>query len=75
MSPFEFRVESSDPISGRRVSGSGFQQSSSGDRAVAAQESVTQPSGQEIRVIHVPTGKVVFRKSVSTRAEFSDDES
>lgn len=73
MSPIEFRVESTDPISGLRVSGSGFQQISSGDRAVAAAKGATQPSGLEIRVIHVPTGKVVFTKSVSTRPEFSDE--
>ena len=76
MSPTEFRVESKHPISGWLVSGSGFQQSSLGDRALAvgmATKSVTQPSGQEIRVVHVPTGEVVFRKSGSTHPEFSDE--
>lgn len=72
----EFRVESNQPISGWRVSDSGFQRSSFGDRAVAvgmAATSVTKSSGQEIRVVHVPTGAVVFRKSGSTRLEFSDE--
>ena len=72
----EFRVESNHPISGWLASDSGFQQSLSGDRAVAvamAATSVTKPSGQEIRVIHVPTGEVIFRKSGSTRLEFSDE--
>lgn len=76
MTATEFRVESNHPISGWLVSGSGFQQSLSGDRAVAggmAAKSVTKPSDQEIRVIHVPTGEVVFRKSASTRTEFSDE--
>ncbi len=76
MTSTEFRVESNHPISGWLVSDSGFQKSSFGDRAVAvamAATSVTKPSGQEIRVIHVPTGEVVFRKSGSTRPEFSDE--
>jgi hypothetical protein len=76
MTATEFRVESNHPISGWRVSDPGFQQSSFGDRAVAvamAAKSVTKRSGQEIRVIHVPTGEVVFRKSGSTRPEFSDE--
>jgi hypothetical protein len=38
-----------------------------------AAKSVTKPSGQEIRVVHVPTGEVVFRKAGSTRAEFNDE--
>jgi len=74
MNATEFRVESNHPIAGWRVADSGFQQSSSGDRAGAmAAASGTRPSGEEIRVIHVPTGNVVFRKSGSTRPEFSDE--
>ena len=72
----EFRIESNHPISGWRVSGSGFQQSSFGDRAVAgatAAAGVTKSSGEEVRVIHVPTGEVVFRKSGSPRPEFNDE--
>ncbi len=36
------------------------------DRALAvvmAAKSTTSPSGHEIRVVHVPTGEVVFRKT------------
>ena len=76
MTPTEFRVESNHPISGWQVSGSAFHQSLFGDRAVAAAmaaKSVTKSSVQEIRVVHVPTGKVVFRKSGSTRPEFNDE--
>ncbi len=32
---------------------------------VMAAKSVTVPPGQEIRVVHVPTGEVVFRKSAA----------
>jgi hypothetical protein len=38
-----------------------------------AAKSVTKPSGQEIRVVHVPTGEVVFRKPASPRAEWSEE--
>jgi hypothetical protein len=38
-----------------------------------AAKSVTKPSGQEIRVVHVPTGEVVFTKPASPRREFSDE--
>jgi len=37
-----------------------------------AAKSFTKPSG-EIRVVHVPTGEVVFRKAATGRAEFSDE--
>jgi hypothetical protein len=36
------------------------------DQAVAtvmAAKSVTKPCGHEIRVVHVPTGEVIFRKT------------
>jgi hypothetical protein len=61
----EFRVESSHPISSRLFPVPDSQQYFFGDRALAvamAAKSVTKPLGQEIRVIHVPTGEVVFRK-------------
>jgi hypothetical protein len=38
-----------------------------------AAKSVTKPSGQEIRVVHVPTGEVVFTKPGGSRAEWADD--
>jgi hypothetical protein len=46
------------------------------DRGLAvamAAKSVTKPSGQEIRVVHIPTGEVVFRKAATTRVEFADE--
>ena len=72
----EFRVESDHPISERPLPVSDPGQYSIGDHPLAAamaEESGAKPSGREIRVIHVPTGEVVFRKSASTRPESSDE--
>jgi hypothetical protein len=76
MTSADFRVESNHPISGRLLPGSDSKQYFFSDRALAvamAAKSVTKPSGQEIRVVHVPTGEVVFRKAASTRPEFADE--
>lgn len=76
MSPADFRVESNHPITGRLWPAAGSQQYffSNRDLAVAmAAKSVTRPSGQEIRVVHVPTGEIVFRKPAVSRGEWSDE--
>ena len=72
----DFRVESSHPIACGLFAASGSQQYLFSDRALAvamAAKSTTKPMGQEIRVVHVPTGEVVFRKPAATRGEWSDD--
>ena len=72
----DFRVESNHPIAGRLLPVSGSQQYFFSDRSLAvamAAKSTTKPSGQEIRVVHVPTGEVVFRKAASGRGEWSDE--
>jgi len=38
-----------------------------------AAKSITTPSGEEIRVVHVPTGEIVFRKAATPRAEWSEE--
>jgi hypothetical protein len=46
------------------------------DRALAvvmAAKSMTFPSGHEIRVIHVPSGQVVFRKTRPDMKTVGDD--
>ena len=71
-----YRIESSQPIAGRLWPAAGAQQYVVQDRALAvslAAKSFT-PSGQEIRVVHVPTGEVVFRKTGSRRAEWAPDD-
>jgi hypothetical protein len=75
MTSADFRVEANHPIAGRFLPAQGAHQYFFRDRALAvamAAKSFTKPSG-EIRVVHVPTGEVVFRKPSSGRAEFSDE--
>ena len=72
----DFRVESNHPLAGRLLPDSGAQQYFFSDRSLAvamAAKSSTQPKGQEIRVVHAPTGEVVFRKPASPRREWNDD--
>jgi hypothetical protein len=62
----EYRIESNRPLAGRLLPVSRTQNLVFSDRALAvvmAAKSDTSPSGQEIRVVHVPTGEVVFRKN------------
>jgi hypothetical protein len=76
MTSADYRVESNHPISARLIPVSDSRQYFFSDRALAvamAAKSVTKPSGQEIRVVHVPTGEVVFRKAASIRPEFVDE--
>ncbi len=75
MTSGEFRVESNQPIAGHFLPRPGAQQYFFSDRALAvalAAKSFTKPSS-EIRVVHVPTGEVVFRKSSAPRAEWRDE--
>jgi hypothetical protein len=75
MTSAEFRIESNHPIAGRFLPRPGANQYFFSDRALAvamAAKSFTQPSS-EIRVVHVPTGEVLFRKMPGQRAEFSDE--
>lgn len=76
MTPQEFRIESNHPIASRLLPVSGSQQYLVSDRALAvalAAKSTTKPGGQEIRVVHVPTGEVVFRKNPAGRLEWQDE--
>ena len=75
MTSADFRVESSHPILARLLPGSGSQEYFFSDRSLAvamAAKSVTSPSGKEIRVVHIPTGEVVFRKPASPRIQPDD---
>ena len=75
MTSAEFRVESNHPIAGRFLSQPGAHEYFFSDRALAvttAAKSFALPS-DEIRVVHVPTGEVVFRKAPAQRAEFADE--
>jgi len=75
MTPADFRIESNQPIASHLLPLSGDRQYFVSDRALAvavAAKSTTGPDG-EIRVVHVPTGEVVFRKDGAKRAEWSDE--
>jgi hypothetical protein len=59
----QYRIESSSPLAGRLLPPPG-RNHLYGSRSLAiavAVKSVADPSTQEVRVVHVPTGKVVFR--------------
>ena len=76
MTSGDYRLESSHPIASLLLPTSGEQQYFVSDRALAvtvAAKSTTRPIGQEIRVVHVPTGEVVFRKRSISRIDQSDD--
>jgi hypothetical protein len=63
MTSADYRIESTQPIAGRFWPAVGSMQLAINDRALAvsiAAKSFTR--GSEIRVVHVPTGEVVFRK-------------
>ena len=63
MDSADYRIESAQPIAGRFWPNAGTTQMAVRDRALAvsiAAKSFTP--GSEIRVVHVPTGEVVFSK-------------
>jgi hypothetical protein len=74
----EYRIESNQPIAGRLWPAKGSQQYAVRNRDLAislAAKSFTQPlydqPAGDIRVVHVPTGEVVFTKP--GRAEWSEE--
>ena len=77
MSTAAYRVESFHPIMGPLlqglVSSKFFLLADRVLAVVVAAKSFTNPSGQEIRVVHVPTGQVVFRKTGASLTECGDD--
>ena len=61
----DYRIESNLPIAGSFWPAQGSQHYQVSDRSLAvslAAKSFTSPAS-EIRVVHVPTGEIVFRKS------------
>ena len=68
MKAANYRIESSHPIQFRLLPSPGASEYVLSDGALAvamAAKSVTVPPGQEIRVVHIPSGEVVFRKSAA----------
>jgi hypothetical protein len=75
MTSAEYRIESDRPLAGRLLPAGNERQMMVGDRGLAvslAAKNFFTVSGQEIRVVHVPTGEVVYRKV--RRAEPISDE-
>ncbi len=65
MSSAEYRIESNCPLTGRLLPNAGARQLLVGDRGLAvslAAKSVRAEWGQEVRVVHVPTGEIVYCK-------------
>ncbi|MFD0668812.1 hypothetical protein ACT80S_13915 [Ramlibacter sp. MAHUQ-53] len=76
MSSAEYRIESNRPLSGRLLPQVGGRQLLVGNRGLAvalAAKNFRAESGQEIRVVHVPTGEIVYRKREG-RPEAAADE-
>ena len=74
MTAADYRIESSQPIASRFWPVAGSLEFAVSDRALAislAAKSFTR--GSEIRVVHVPTGEVVFRKPPPHRAEWGEE--
>ncbi|MES2484017.1 MAG: hypothetical protein V4609_18680 [Pseudomonadota bacterium] len=68
MTSAEYRIESNHPLAGRMLPTGGQRQLTVGDRGLAvslAAKSFVTVDGQEIRVVHVPTGEIVYRKRVT----------
>ena len=66
MTTMSYRIESTHPIVGPFITGINETALYNADRAMAvvlAAKSYTLPFGKEIRVVHVPSGEVVFRKT------------
>jgi len=66
MSTAIYRLESSHPMFGPLLPIAGAKLLMLVDRTLAtvmAAKSMTKPCGHEIRVVHAPTGEVIFRKT------------
>ncbi len=65
--PHDFRIESRNPVTGSLLSHPNFNHLyADASLAVAvAVKSVADPSRQEVRVVHVPSGEIVFRTTLA----------
>ena len=71
----DYRIESNHPLAFRLFPMGGLREYTVNDRALAvamAAKSVTHPSGREIRVVHIPTGEIVFRKAATADCDSED---
>lgn len=69
MAPLKYRIESSHRMVGPLLPEGGIECLRLHDHALAiavAAKSVTVPYGKEIRVVHIASGEVIFRKTAAT---------
>lgn len=72
----DYRIESSQTLRSRFLPGAASEQYLVKDRALAvalAAKSFSRMAGEEIRVVHVPTGEVVYRKAAFERTDSSEE--
>jgi hypothetical protein len=69
----DYRIESSQPIAGRFWPKAGSMQYEVSDRALAISLAAKSFARGEIRVVHVPTGEIVFRKTSDPSAWSRED--
>ena len=72
MAPAEYRIESDRPLSGRWLPLAGNPPWIVGNRALAvslAAKNFQGAAGQEVRVVHVPTGEIVYRKDTGAHTD------
>jgi len=76
MSALKYQIESSHPMVGPLLPESGLTSLQLNDHALAiviAAKSVTVPYGKEIRVVHLASGEVIFRKTAATSAQSGEE--
>lgn len=72
----DYRIESSQPLKSRFLPGAATEHYLVKDRGLAvalAAKSFSRTLGDEIRVVHVPTGEVVYRKAAFERSDGSEE--
>lgn len=74
MTSAEYRIESNQPIAGRLWPAQGSQRLDVNDRALAISLAAKSFSpASEIRVVHLPTGEVLFRKPAQAQGEWNGE--
>jgi hypothetical protein len=74
MASDDYRIESSQPFASRFWPAAGKTQVAVSNRALAVSLAAKGMTGAgEIRVVHVPTGEIVFRKPAPGLAEGSEE--
>ncbi|HAL37323.1 MAG TPA: hypothetical protein DCP03_04075 [Polaromonas sp.] len=70
MASAQYRIESRDPLVGSLLPPTTFKQFyADPSLAVAvAVKSVADPTRQEVRVVHIPSGEIIFRTAVTGQA-------